>query len=96
MRLIVVDASHWKSKLDLFEGMLAALGAPAWHGRSVNALIDSIIYGGINSSEPPFKLRVTGTSNLSPEVKDILVYAISTLREEAELRKTKIEFEISN
>jgi hypothetical protein len=96
MRLIEVDASQWKRKLDFFEGMLAALGAPAWHGRSVNALVDSVIYGGINSCEPPFKLRVTGTSNLSPEVRDILAYAISFLREEAELKNTKIEFEISN
>ena len=41
-----VDASNWKTKLDLYRDLLPAIGAPKWHGWSVDALIDSMVWGG--------------------------------------------------
>ena len=48
MRVITLDAINWKNILDFYVDLLAALEAPAWHGRSINALIDSMIWGRIN------------------------------------------------
>lgn len=46
MRIIDLNAENWKSILDFYDALLPALGAPAWHGHSVNAIIDSMIWGG--------------------------------------------------
>jgi hypothetical protein len=46
--------------LDFCDELLAALGAPEWHGRSVDALIDSVIVGSINAVMPPYRVEVSG------------------------------------
>lgn len=56
--------------LDFYDALLSALGAPAWHGRSIDALIDSMIWGGINLVEPPYLIRVRGSSRLPSDVQD--------------------------
>ena len=76
MNLVQLDASHWKTGLDFHEALLAALGAPSWHGRNINALIDSMIYGGINTIGPPLTIRVTGTANLPDDAKNELIFTI--------------------
>ena len=48
MRRIELDAKSWMKILDFYQDLLKALGAPEWHGRNLNALIDSMIWGGIN------------------------------------------------
>ena len=61
VKLVRLDASRWRKPLDFYEGLLASLGAPEGHGRNLNALIDSMIYGGINRLEPPYKIVIVGT-----------------------------------
>ena len=53
MRIIDLSATNWKSTLDFYDALLAALGAPRGHGKSVDALIDSMVWGGMNKVEPP-------------------------------------------
>ena len=69
MRVVELDAAHWRTAQDFYDALLAALGAPEGHGHSVNALIDSMVYGGMNAVEPPYTVRI---KNLKGAPKDIL------------------------
>ncbi|QUD89958.1 barstar family protein [Phenylobacterium montanum] len=77
-KLIILHATHWKTYDDLYGALLKALGAPEWHGHSINACVDSIVYGDMNAVEPPFTVRIIGFSRLS-----------SDLRSEIELLKSE-------
>jgi len=79
MKIIELDASRWPTALDFYDALLAGLGAPDWHGISVDAFIDSIIYGNINSVEPPYKIAVTGLDKASNEVFDKLAVTFACL-----------------
>jgi hypothetical protein len=68
MRLIELDGRRWRTYDDIFDGLLPALGAPHWHGRNINALVDSIGTGSINAIEPPYRLRIAGAEAWPPEV----------------------------
>jgi hypothetical protein len=54
MRELVLDGSGWSKPDDLYEAFFRAVGAPPWHGRNFNALIDSIGTGQINEIEVPY------------------------------------------
>jgi hypothetical protein len=75
MQLIELDGSKWVTVMDFYDALLTALGAPRWHGRNVNALVDSMIFGGINAMEPPYRIRVRGISNAPPEVRTEIEWA---------------------
>jgi hypothetical protein len=70
MRTIELDARNWRTVLDFYNALLAEIGAPAWHGRSTNALVDSMVWGDINSLEPPYTVRVSGLEFVPREVRD--------------------------
>lgn len=70
MRTIELDATKWKNIIDFYDALLAAIGAPEWHGKSPDALIDSMIWGGINAVEPPYRIRISGAAALPKEVRD--------------------------
>jgi hypothetical protein len=70
MRIIELDATKWKTVLDFYRALLASIGAPAWHGMSPDALVDSMIWGGINAVEPPHTVRISGLSTAPKEVRD--------------------------
>ncbi len=72
MRTIVIDAVDWLSEDDVFDGILEALGAPAWHGRNWDALNDSIVTGGVNGVEPPYHLHLTGDRPLPEALREWL------------------------
>lgn len=69
VRTIELHAQDWNTVLDFYDALLAAIGAPDWHGRSIDALIDSMVWGGINSVEPPYKVRVHGIRNLASDTR---------------------------
>jgi len=70
MRTIELDATKWKTVIDFYHALLASIGAPAWHGQSPDALVDSMIWGGINAVEPPYAVRISGLSAAPKEVHD--------------------------
>jgi len=70
MRIIELDASKWKTVLDFYHALLTSVGAPKWHSESPDALIDSMIWGGINAVEPPYTIRISGTATLPKDVRD--------------------------
>jgi len=67
--MIELHAQGWNTALDFYDALLTAIGAPAWHGKSINALVDSIVWGGINSVEPPYEVRVHGVRNLTSDTR---------------------------
>jgi RNAse (barnase) inhibitor barstar len=70
MRIIDLSATNWKSTLDFYDALLAALGAPRGHGKSVDALIDSMVWGGMNKVEPPYTIRIFDTARLPTDARD--------------------------
>ena len=70
MRVIELDATKWKTVPDFCRALLAAIGAPDWHGKSPDAFIDSMIWGGINAVEPPGTIRISGTAMLPKNVRE--------------------------
>ena len=68
--LIDLDATNWRSILDFYAALLTALRAPEWHGSSVDALVNSMIWGGINEIEPPYTVRVFGISKVSQDIRE--------------------------
>jgi len=100
MRIIELDAGRWKTIVGFYDDLLAALGAPDWHGYSPDALIDSMIWGGMNVINPPYKIIVQNTRKSPSEVIDHVKLAKEALAEgRAYYRAQKgndviVEFEI--
>lgn len=85
MRIIELSAKEWWSVLDFYHALLKAIGAPEWHSEGINAAVDSIVWGGINSVQPPYTIRVVGTARLPPEVRgeiELLAKEIAEHRED--------------
>ena len=68
MKLIEIDASQLNSAVDFYDVILSELGAPKWHGKNGNALIDSLIYGGVNKESPPILINVVNTKKADAKV----------------------------
>lgn len=64
---LVMDASGWKSWDDIYSSFFEVVGAPAWHGRNLSALDDSIMGGAINRIEVPYNLVISNLNLAAPE-----------------------------
>jgi hypothetical protein len=64
---IILDASSWLSFDDFYDAFFAGVGAPDWHGRSFNALNDSIGTGGINKLEVPYRIIIRNAKAMDSE-----------------------------
>ena len=84
MRVIELNAANWRDELDYYNALKLALGSPPEHGSSVDAWVDSILYGSTNCIEPPYLLRLVGTSKCPTELRrriDELAEVIGEARE---------------
>jgi hypothetical protein len=63
MQIVEIDGSSWKTTRDAVEGLLSALKPIGGHGSSIDAFIDSMIYGGMLETEPPYEVVVRGISS---------------------------------
>jgi len=70
MKTIKLHASAWSGILDFYEELLEALDAAFWHGRNINALIDSMVWGGINGIDPPYTVQIGGLHEAPQEIQD--------------------------
>jgi RNAse (barnase) inhibitor barstar len=84
MQLVELDGTRWVTVQDFYEALLDALGAPRWHGANLNALVDSMIYGGINTLEPPYTIQVKGIGNVPADVRTEIELAKQDLAEARE------------
>ena len=81
MKEIVLDASNWKSKDDVYDSFFHAVGAPEWHGRNMDALRDSIAAGQVNKIEVPYRLVVKKTAGIGSAAKTALEEFVKLVRE---------------
>jgi hypothetical protein len=81
MRLIELDAGKWKSPLDFLQSLAGALGSPEWHGMSPDAFVDSMVWGGINSVQPPYTVQIKNITNTPSEVADYVFLMASVIDE---------------
>jgi ribonuclease inhibitor len=58
MRELLLDGAEWKNRDDVYSSFFRVVGAPDWHGRNFDALIDSIETGDINQIEVPYRLVI--------------------------------------
>jgi RNAse (barnase) inhibitor barstar len=65
MWTVKLDATSWGSVSDFYSALLGAIGAPDWHGRSMDALVDSLVFGGINTLRPPIEIIVCNVAKLT-------------------------------
>ena len=89
---ILIDWSLIKSEGQFFDVFLSQLGAPEWHGHSLDALADSIITGSINSIEPPYKLMSVNSSVNLGELKPFQIKVLAIFTEAATEQDRDIEF----
>ncbi len=71
MRDIVMHAGRWRTADDLYDSFFSAVGAPAWHGRNLDALSDSIGGGQINAIEVPYRIVIRGLACASTNAREI-------------------------
>ena len=81
MRLIELDGGGWKNPLDFLQSLADAIGSPEWHGMSPDAFVDSMIWGGINSVEPPYTVQIKNIANAPTKVADFVSLMASVIKE---------------
>jgi hypothetical protein len=69
MQRIVLDAAEWKTFGNFLIALTRALGAPDWHGASVDAFIDSMVIGDINRLEPPYTIVLQSLRRTPPDLQ---------------------------
>jgi RNAse (barnase) inhibitor barstar len=72
MKEIVLDASAWRDQDDFYDALLPALGAPDWHGRSLDALNDSIGGNDISAVRLPFRIKITNAASAPADLQKYL------------------------
>ena len=68
MRIIELDAGGWLTPLDFLDAVHRAIGAPERQSLEADALVDAMIRG-LNSVQPPYTIRVTGSAKVPSEVR---------------------------
>jgi RNAse (barnase) inhibitor barstar len=77
---LTLDATNWESADDVYDSFFDAVRASAWHGRNFDALKDSIVTGGINGIEVPYRIvikNLAGKQNGAREIVDQFVDLIA-------------------
>jgi RNAse (barnase) inhibitor barstar len=82
LREVVIDVSACSSTQDFYSLPLAGLGAPAWHGKNLDALWDTISSDDINDVRAAFTVHFINVQNAQLELKS-LVEKIGEIIDEA-------------
>jgi RNAse (barnase) inhibitor barstar len=81
MRELVLAATTWKTRDDVYDSFFRAVGAPKWHGKNYDALRDSIATGQINEIEVPYRLLVRNSQSIGVPAKAMLKDFVKLIRE---------------
>ena len=97
MLVIELDASNWHDVNEYYDALKGSLGSCEGHGSSPAAWVDSMIYGGMNNIEPPYLIRLTGTSRCPLALKQHIHLLADVIREAREWKKQNygIDAEVS-
>jgi RNAse (barnase) inhibitor barstar len=69
---IELDGTTWARTDDFYNAYFAAVGAPEWHGRNLDAVWDSLTGGDINQRNLPYRVRIKGTSQMSADARELV------------------------
>jgi hypothetical protein len=68
--IVELRADDWVTVRDFANALKKAIGAPEWHGDSVDAFFDSMIYhDDINTLKSPYTIAIRGTDKTKPGVQ---------------------------
>jgi RNAse (barnase) inhibitor barstar len=70
--ILDLNAAGWNTRDDFYAAFFQAVGAPEWHGRNFDALLDSIQTGRINVVEVPYKILVANSAIAGSAVRAAL------------------------
>jgi len=89
---ILIDWSLIESEDQFYDVLFSQIGAPEWHGHNLDALVDSLITGSINSIEPPYKLMSINSSVNLGKLKAFQIKVLGIFIEAALEQDREIEF----
>jgi RNAse (barnase) inhibitor barstar len=75
-----LDAGGWKSADDVYDAFFRAVHAPAWHGRNLDALNDSISTGNINEIEVPYRVVIRNASHAQDAARRMIPTLVDLIR----------------
>jgi RNAse (barnase) inhibitor barstar len=81
VRELVLDASTWNNADDVYDSFFRAVGAPAWHGRNLDALNDSIAGGDINKTEVPYRIVICNYDHIGVGAKQMAERFVDLIRD---------------
>ena len=81
MKVIELDASGWKTTDDFYDAILAAVGAPDWHGRVPVALVDTMFHDDVNKVVQPYRVEIRNWTAAAFEVKAEIVRVVRLFEE---------------
>ena len=81
MRELILDGATWQNRDDVYDAFFQAVGAPEWHGRNFNALIDSIETGSINTVEVPYRLVIKHYESVGSDAKQMASDFVDLIQE---------------
>ena len=96
MKELVLDGSGWVKEDDVYDAFFVAVGAPPWHGRNFDALIDSIATGDINAIEVPYRIVIRNFDLISGEARQMAIDFAGLLRNLRVKRECPVEIELRN
>ena len=70
MRIVELDASGWETISDYCKALRRAIQAPEGHGCSIDAFLDSMIWGGMSTISPPYTVRVRNLAKAPTPIVD--------------------------
>jgi RNAse (barnase) inhibitor barstar len=95
MKELILDGAEWNNADDFYEAFFRAVGAPSWHGRNFDALVDSIEAGQINAVEVPYRIVICNCDRMGLEASKITSDFVALIREIA-ARGCPVEIEAVN
>jgi hypothetical protein len=82
MQIVELHADGWVTALDVVNALKKAIGAPDWHGSSVNAFVDSMVYDDdINALKSPYTIKISGVDKAKPEAQEEIRCLVQVINE---------------
>jgi hypothetical protein len=73
MQIVELHADDWVTAMDFANALKKAIGAPDWHGESVDVFLDSMIYhDDINALKSPYTIRISGANKAGMGAQDAI------------------------
>jgi hypothetical protein len=73
LRIVELRAEDLVTGMDFVGALKKIIGAPDWHGDSVDAFLDSMIYhDDINALKSPYVIRIVGADRAGTEAREAI------------------------